>query len=73
MIHLHMRDNEVRFPRHEGSLSSPVITYRLSPEELSMIHAKYGPPNKNKGKKKNTWSDLFYEKTSRTGKKGNQS
>lgn len=62
------KKGEVRYGNRSGSPPGPVVTYRISPEE---IIAKYGPPKRKK--KKNTWSDLFYEKTSRTGKKGSAS
>lgn len=67
MLSPRYRNGDIRFGTRTGSPPGPVVTYKLSDEELSEIIAKYGPPKRKK--KKNTWSDLFYEKKSRTGKR----
>ncbi|MDQ0340253.1 hypothetical protein J2S00_003058 [Caldalkalibacillus uzonensis] len=41
---------EVKFPMVD-SPPGEVHEYKLTPEQLAEIHKKYGPPNKNKGKK----------------------
>lgn len=45
-----LEHNEVRFPKHEESQSGPVVTYKLSPEELEDVIKKYGPPNRKRNK-----------------------
>lgn len=35
-----LEHNEVRFPKHEESQSGPVVTYKLSPEELEDVIKK---------------------------------